>query len=111
MRLAGKALHQTVMWRWPCLLILASGGAPGGLSSSRLSSLSDDDRDRRRTAAGAAAGGPGGQQPPPKPHLLFALVDDLGHYNVELTNPEIKTPFLVDLRKQGIFLNRRACPS
>eukprot|EP01052_Picozoa_sp_SAG31_P063206 SAG31_NODE_22148_length_532_cov_1.325635_1_plen_64_part_01 len=27
-----------------------------------------------------------------KPHLLFALVDDLGHFNVQLTNPEIHTP-------------------
>jgi hypothetical protein len=41
-----------------------------------------------------------------QPHILFALVDDLGHFNVQLTNPKIKTPCLTELRKQGIFLNR-----
>ena len=29
-------------------------------------------------------------------------VADLGHFNVQLTNPEIHTPYLVELREQGI---------
>ena len=41
-----------------------------------------------------------------KPHLLFALVDDLGHYNVGLTNPLIQTPYLDELRAEGVFLDR-----
>ena len=41
-----------------------------------------------------------------KPHILYALVDDLGWYNTQLHNPEIHTPYLVELRKQGIFLDR-----
>lgn len=41
-----------------------------------------------------------------KPHLLYALVDDLGWYNVQLHNPKIRTPHFVELRSQGILLDR-----
>ena len=41
-----------------------------------------------------------------RPHILYALVDDLGHYNVQLTNPEVKTPHLVELREKGVWLDR-----
>ena len=33
-------------------------------------------------------------------------MDDLGHYNVELNNPEIRTPHLVDFRANGLLLDR-----
>jgi arylsulfatase B len=41
-----------------------------------------------------------------RPSQSRVFVADLGHFNVQLTNPEIHTPYLVELRKQGIFLDR-----
>jgi len=42
----------------------------------------------------------------PRPHIIVALHDDLGHYNIGFTNPDVKTPHIQDMVKEGIQLER-----
>jgi arylsulfatase I/J len=44
--------------------------------------------------------------PAPKPHILFAMADDLGWYNVGWRNPAVKTPHADKLVAEGIDLQR-----
>ena len=39
------------------------------------------------------------------PHIIFILSDDLGWANVEFHNPNMKTPHLVNLLSESLFLN------
>lgn len=41
----------------------------------------------------------------PKPHILFIVADDLGWNDVGWHNPEVKTPNLDNLAKNGVVLN------
>eukprot|EP01084_Bolivina_argentea_P015951 29885_1 len=40
-----------------------------------------------------------------KPHIVYILVDDLGWANVEFHNPRMKTPNLVALLDDALYLN------
>jgi arylsulfatase A-like enzyme len=51
------------------------------------------------TAASSAAAAP-------KPHVLFFLADDYGHYDISYNNPEAPTPTLHALASEGVILNR-----
>ena len=50
------------------------------------------------------------QAAPPKPHVLFILVDDLGHaelgYNRQQKTDEVQTPHIDDLVSEGVRLDR-----
>ena len=43
---------------------------------------------------------------PTNPHIVFALVDDLGHSDVGFHNPAIKTPNFDKLINEGLILDR-----
>ena len=66
-------------------------------------------------SAGAAmlmavlATGAGGVQafgPAQPPHVLSIIVDDLGRYDTQVTNPAAPTPTIGRLAKEGIKLDR-----
>ena len=41
-----------------------------------------------------------------KPHVLFFLADDYGHYDISYNNPKAPTPNLHALASEGVILNR-----
>ena len=52
----------------------------------------------------SAAGGAAASAP--KPHVLFFLADDYGHYDISYNNPKAPTPTLHALATEGVILNR-----
>eukprot|EP00039_Didymoeca_costata_P008916 m.118640 g.118640 ORF g.118640 m.118640 type:complete len:528 (+) comp14282_c0_seq1:62-1645(+) len=42
----------------------------------------------------------------PKPNVLFLLIDDLGRYDTQVTNPASPTPVIGKLAQEGIILDR-----